>query len=100
MNAGILRRIRECVRKGRVLVSNHTEEELEADGLTAFDLDLLLGSGFLAERQRDRVTGEWKYLLEGVVLGGGHAAAVVRMDPADMLIVVTVYRLGPPRLLP
>jgi hypothetical protein len=78
MNESILRRIRALVRAGRVVVSRHAEEELEADGLTGFDLEAILARGFLAERQRDRELGGWKYVLEGSTLDGSLAAAVVR----------------------
>ena len=56
----ILLRIRAHVRAGRVFVSAHAKNELREDELDPFDLEHVLATGFLAERQRDGNTGAWK----------------------------------------
>lgn len=44
------------------------------------------------ERQKDRKTGEWKYLVKGQVLSGEDAIVVGKIGPTEKLVVITVYR--------
>ncbi len=41
----------------------HGVEEMEADGLTVFDIERSILTGEIVGRQKDRVTGEPKYLV-------------------------------------
>ena len=45
------------------------------------------------KRQRDRVTGEWKYLVEGRTLTGTRATVIAKIGPAGKLVLITVYAL-------
>lgn len=65
----LLRRIREKVRTLDYVMSIHAEEEMNDDGLIIFDIEHVLLSGEIVERQKDLLTGEWKYLVEGRTLG-------------------------------
>ena len=93
MHDGVLRRMRELVRRGDYSITDHAEEELDADGLCAPDLERIVAAGFIAGRQRDVVSGEWKYVLEGPTSSGEWVAAVAKISPSDKLVFLTVFRL-------
>lgn len=95
MEKNILRKIRALVLAGRVFVSVHARKELREDDLSSFDLENVLATGFVAERQRDAHTGEGKLLVEGTALDGSFVAAVVKLTEVDTLYVITVYRIRP-----
>ena len=89
----VLRRMRELVRTSSYIMTVHANEEMEADGLTVFDVEHCILTGDIAERQRDRRTGEWKYLVQGRTLSGDEATVVSRIGPTGKLVIITVYRL-------
>jgi len=74
------------------LVCNRTEEEMDEDGLSVFDLESAVLTGEIVERQRDRQTREWKYVVNGRVLDGGTVAVVGKLSPTGCLVIITVYR--------
>lgn len=43
----------------------HAEEEMDEDSLSIFDVERAILTGDIIERQKDRETGEWKYLVRG-----------------------------------
>ena len=86
-----LPRIRELIRAGRYVVTTHASEEMEADGLTLYDLEHCLLAGRIVERQRDRETGEWKFLVQGPAWSGHRAMVVVKFGPTGKLVVITAY---------
>lgn len=71
----------------------HAVEEMEADGLTLFDVEQCILSGKIVERQKDRKTDEWKYLVEGQTLADDKAVLVARIAPTGKLVILTVYSL-------
>ena len=87
------RRMRALVREGAYVVSLHGHEEMEADGLTADDLEHVSLTGRIVEKQRDQRTKEWKYLVEGESLDGEAAVVVAKIGPTGKLVVLTVYVL-------
>jgi hypothetical protein len=92
MVSRILVRMRESVRKRLYLMTLHAEEEMDNDGLTIFDVESVILTGDLIEQQRDRRTGERKYLVRGQTVGGEQSAVVVsRFGPTDKLVILTVY---------
>jgi Domain of unknown function (DUF4258) len=48
----------------------HAEEEMKEDDLSIFDVERMILTGDIIERQRDQETGEWKYLVRGHVMDG------------------------------
>ncbi len=65
---------------------------MEEDGLTIFDVESVILSGKIIERQKDQNTGEWKYLLRGETLAGESAITVTKISPTGKLVFVTVFR--------
>ncbi len=89
----VLKRIREKVRSRAYVMTLHAEEEMSDDALTVFDVESGILTGTVVGRQRDRRTGEWKYLVQGQTLKGEGVAAVVKLSVTGKLVVITVYRL-------
>jgi hypothetical protein len=89
----LLRRMRALVREGAYVVTLHGHEEMEADGLTTNDLEHVISTGRIVERQRDQRSKEWKYLVEGESLEGEAVVVVAKIGPTGKLVVLTVYVL-------
>jgi len=90
----MLRRMRELVRTSRYVMTVHGHEEMEADQLTIFDVEECILRGKIVERQKDRRTGEWKYVVEGKTVSEHDAVVVSRIGPTGKLIIITVYLVG------
>ena len=71
----------------------HAEEEMEADGLNVFDVERCILTGQIVERQKDRLTGEWKYVIQGGTIEGASAAVVAKLGPTGKAVVLTVFLL-------
>ena len=50
----VLRRMQALVRASEYVVTLHGHEEMEADGLTVYDVEHVILSGRIVERQRDQ----------------------------------------------
>lgn len=73
-------------------MTTHAEEEMDSDGLTIFDVESVILTGEIIERQRDRRTRELKYLVRGESVDGSrNAVAVSKFGPTDKLVILTVY---------
>ena len=64
----ILKQMREKIRTRQYVMTLHAEEEMNDDELTIFDVERGVLAGKIEERQRDRDTNEWKYLIRGKTL--------------------------------
>ena len=84
-------RIRECVRSLNYAVSIHAAEELDDDNLTILDLENIILTGEVIERQRDYRTREVKCVVRGLTLEERHAETVVKIGPLGNLFVITAY---------
>jgi len=50
-------------------------------------------TGEVRERQRDRVTAEWKYCVKGEVFDGSSVEVIVKISLTGRLVIITVYTL-------
>ena len=89
----ILREMRELVRMSHYVMTVHGQEEMEADQLTVFDVEHCILTGEIVGRQKDRRSGEWKYLIEGETLSGESSTTVAKIGPTGKLVIITVYLL-------
>lgn len=87
-----LKRMRELIRARRYVMTLHAEDEMDADGLTIFDIEGVILAGYISERQRDRQPDEWKYLVSGQALSGAVVTVVVKLGATDKLVMITVFR--------
>jgi len=84
-------RLRDSIRSLNYAVSIHAAEELNDDNLTILDLENIILTGAIVERQRDRQTREVKYIVRGNTLSDTPTEAVVKIAPDGNLFVITVY---------
>ena len=70
---------------------SYAADELEDDNLTILDLENVVLSGQIVERQRDRSTRETKYVIQGSTLDGTAAEVVAKVGHSGKLFVITVY---------
>jgi hypothetical protein len=83
--------LRHLIRTLRYVVSTHAADELEDDNLTVSDLENIVLTGQIIERQRDKASGETKYVVHGITLDGQAAETVVKVGHTGRLVVITVY---------
>lgn len=83
--------LRNLIRSLNYVVSTHAAEELEDDELSILDLENIILTGKVAERQRDVSTREIKYLVSGITLDGSPAQVVAKVGFTGKLIVITAY---------
>ena len=88
----ILNQLREKIRTRQYVMTLHANEEMEEEELTIFDVESVILSGNIIERQKDSASGEWKYLVKGESLNGDPVITITKISPTGKLVVVTVFR--------
>ena len=91
MYGRILRRIQERIRTRQYVMTLHAEEEMDDDELSIFDIERCILTGEIIERQKDRDTEEWKYVIEGQSIAGDKIGTVTKLSITGTLIIITVY---------
>lgn len=89
----VLQRMRELIRSSLYVMTAHGLEEMLADDLGIFDVEHCVLTGTIVERQKDRETGEWKYVVEGRSLAGTQVGVVAKLAAPGKLVFITVYLL-------
>jgi len=89
----ILHRIRRLVLQRQYVVTVHAADELDADGLTVYDLERIVLTGAIIEKQRDGQTSEIKYRIKDQTIGGSPAETVVKISMTQKAVFLTVYAL-------
>ncbi len=89
----LIGRLRQLIRTLEYAVSTHATDELEDDSLSILDLESIVLTGQIVERQRERANRELKYVVEGTTLDGKGAHAVAKIGANGKLFVITVYVL-------
>ncbi len=92
MHGRVLKRMQETVRTRQYVMTLHAEEEMDDDSLSIFDVERAILTGKVIERQKDRTTGEWKYLVEGEIIDGDLVVVVGKLSTTGKLVIITVYR--------
>ena len=89
----ILNQMREKVRTRQYVMTIHAEEEMDDDGLTIFDVERCILTGQIIERQRDRATAEWKYIVQSQHTARSEVKVhvVSKISPTSKLVFLTVY---------
>ena len=91
MFKNLLERLREKIRTRQYVMTLHAEEEMKDDGLSIFDVENGILTGEIIARQKDKTTGEWKYLMHGQTVEGAEIIVVGKLSLTDRLVVITVY---------
>ena len=72
-------------------MTTHADEEADEDGLSILDIGSVILTGSIVERQRDRESHEWKYVVRGQVLSDRDAIVVAKFGLLGSLYILTVY---------
>jgi hypothetical protein len=48
-------------------------------------------TGDIIERQKDRETGKWKYLVRGQTIEGIYIIFVTKLSPTGKMVIITVF---------
>ena len=91
MYGRILKRIQAKIRTRQYVMTLHAEEEMDDDELSIFDIERCILTGDIIERQKDRDTEEWKYVIEGQSIAGDRVGTVTKLSITGKLIIITVY---------
>jgi hypothetical protein len=67
------------------------DEEMNDDALTIFDIERCILTGEILERQKDKVTAEWKYRIHGKSLSDSEVEVIAKISPTGKLVIITVY---------
>ena len=79
------------IRTRQYVMTLHAEEEMDDDELSIFDVECCILTGNITERQKDAVTQEWKYVIEGQSVSSDQVGTVTKLSPTGKLIIITVY---------
>ena len=88
----MLRKLREKIHTRQYVVTTHADDEVHEDCLTVYDVEHVILTGEIVERQRDPMTNEWKYCIIGRTLGDEKAQVVAKIGLTGKLVVITVFR--------
>ena len=69
----------------------HAEEEMDRDGLSIADVECVMLTGEVMERQRDLETAERKYRIRGRSMGGAPTEVVAKFGRTGKVVIITVY---------
>ncbi|MCC6298931.1 MAG: DUF4258 domain-containing protein [Anaerolineales bacterium] len=84
--------MREKIRSRQYVMTLHAEEEMDEDELSIFDIESVILTGRITERQKDSETAEWKYVVAGETIEGGTACTIGKLSVTSKLVIITVYR--------
>jgi hypothetical protein len=87
----IIDRLRDAIRVGDYLVPFHAANELDDDEISIFDVENIILTGEIVERQRDARTRKRKYVISGETLDGGAARCVVKIGPTGKVVIITAW---------
>jgi len=65
---------------------------MEDDEMSIFDVESVILTGEIVERQKDQQPNQWKYVLTGSCLSGEVACAVGKISITGKLVIITVFR--------
>lgn len=89
----ILKEMRDKVRERKYVMTIHGEEEMNNDCLSIYDIERGILTGKIVERQKDKVTAEWKYRITGQTVDGSEVEVIAKLSPTGKLVIITVYTL-------
>ncbi|MEK6682808.1 MAG: DUF4258 domain-containing protein [Nitrospirota bacterium] len=83
--------MRDKICKRQYIMTIHAEEEMDNECLTIYDIERCILTGKITERQKDRITTEWKYRINGKTIAGGEVEVITKISPTGKLVIITVY---------
>jgi hypothetical protein len=89
----ILKKFRDCVRDGHLVVTQHAFEEMNDDNLLQVDIEQCILVGEIIERQWDKEWQEWKYIVAGEATDGRLIEVVLKSGRSGNVVIITTYLL-------
>ncbi|MCH8021214.1 DUF4258 domain-containing protein [candidate division KSB1 bacterium] len=83
--------MREKVRRREYVVTAHARKEMIDDDFAIYDVERGILTGEILERQKDQITAEWKYRINGKTISGDEIELIVKLSPTNKLVIITVY---------
>lgn len=87
----VIDRLRAKIRAGQYLVPFHAADELDDDEISILDVETIILTGEIIERQRDAQTRERKYVIQGETVDGEAACCVVKISPTGQVVLITAW---------
>lgn len=73
-------------------MTTHADEEADADDFSVFDIESAILTGKIIVRQKEKETGEWKYVISGEAVDNRHMAVVAKFGASGQIrYILTVY---------
>jgi hypothetical protein len=91
MFAKVRDKMRAKIRALDYVMTIHAEEEMESDHLSILDVEEIILTGEIVEKQQDAETQEHKFLVSGTTLDSVRANVVAKLSVTDKLVIITVY---------
>jgi hypothetical protein len=87
----VLSILRAKIRAQAYVITLHADEAMAEHDLLPVDVEGVILSGEIIERQIDRSSGERKYRVAGKTLDGEPAEVVAKVGSTGKVLIVTVY---------
>jgi uncharacterized protein DUF4258 len=87
----IIDRLRAKIRDGLLLIPFHAANELDDDEISILDVEQIILTGDIVQRQRDPRTRERKYVIRGDTVAGKAACCVVKIGPTGRIVLITTW---------
>jgi uncharacterized protein DUF4258 len=87
----VIDRLRSKIRDGLLIVPFHAANELDDDEISVLDVEQVILTGDVIQRQRDPRTRERKYVIRGVTLAQEAACCVVKVGPTGSVVLITTW---------
>lgn len=87
----LLHKMRDKIRLRDYVMTLHAEDEMNDDELTVYDVECGILTGKIIERQKDKATAEWKYLLRGQTMAGKEIEVITKFGKTGKLVIITLY---------
>ena len=87
----VLQQMWEKVRQRQYVMTLHAEEEMADDELSIYDIESVILTGEILERQKDKNTDESKYRINGLGLENTEIEVIAKLSLTGKLVIITVY---------
>jgi hypothetical protein len=87
----VLQHIQARIRTLDYVMTLHADEEMDNDDLTILDIEQMILTGQIVQRQQDHNNVDWKYLIKGQTDDRLDVIVVAKLSPNDTVVIITVY---------
>jgi len=83
--------MRECIRTHNYRMTEHAQDEAWKDDIAAEDIENTINYGYIIEKQKDRETGEAKFVIRNILKYQQGVEVVAKIGFTGRLYILTVY---------